>query len=151
MILFTGLNYPEVAVTLLRVSMGVFFVLSGYHKLLNAQRHATILQTMEHDHVPMPRFDSWFVPSVEFFGGMALVPGILTPLAALGLFCVCFGATVVDGLKRITGWKPIDKADYVDDVLYLPEVLYSIILLSIILTGAGPYSVDALIWSRLQY
>lgn len=145
MILITGLNYPEVAITLLRISMGVFFVFSGYHKLFNAKRHATIVATMAADRVPDIKFNSWFVPSVEFLGGAALVVGFLTPLAALGLLCVCCVATLADGLKRIPAWSPIDKADYADDVLYLPEVLYAIILAAIIFTGGGPLSLDAVI------
>jgi putative oxidoreductase len=145
MILFSGLDLPEVAISMSRISMGVFFTISGYHKLFNKERHATITQTMVADGVPLVRFNSWFVPSVEFAGGMGLLVGLLAPLAALGLFAVCVVATLVDGLKRITVWQPVDKADYVDDVLYLPEVLYAIILLTIILHGGGPFSVDAYI------
>lgn len=143
MILLTGLDMPEVAITMLRIAMGVFFVISGYHKLFNPMRHATVAQTMMDDHVPEARFNSWFVPSIEFMGGFALAIGFLVPLAALGLFVVCCVATLVDGIKRIGGWKPLDKADYLDDVLYLPEVLYALILFVIILTGGGPYSLDA--------
>ena len=143
--LFLGFNLPLIGITILRISMGVFFTISGYHKLFNPTRHATIVQTMVDDHVPEAEFNSWFVPSVEFSGGMALAIGFMVPLAALGLFIVCCVATLVDGIKRIGGWKPLDKADYVDDVLYLPEVLYAIILLTIMLTGGGPYSLDAYI------
>lgn len=151
MILFTGLNFPDLAVTLLRVAMGLFFVISGYHKLFNPKRHAVIAQTMVADHVPDARFNSWFVPSVEFLGGGALLIGFLTPLAALGLFCVCCVATLVDGIKRVVTWGPLDEADFFDDVLYLPEVLYAIILLAIMMTGAGPFSVDALITSHVSW
>jgi uncharacterized membrane protein YphA (DoxX/SURF4 family) len=143
-LILTGLNLPTVAITLLRVSMGVFFTISGYHKLFNAKRHAIIESTMESDGVPDPVAASWFIPFCEFAGGLALLIGFLTPLAAIGLCIICCGAALLDGLKRITGYAPIDKADYVDDVLYLPEVLYSIILLSLTLTGGGPISIDYL-------
>jgi uncharacterized membrane protein YphA (DoxX/SURF4 family) len=141
----TGLNAPEFGVTLMRISIGVFFIISGYHKLFNPQRHATVRATMVADHVPEPILNSWLVPSVEFSGGAALLIGFLTPLAALGLFVVCCGATLADGLKRIKAYQPLDRADYLDDVLYLPEVLYAIILLTLIFVGAGPFSVDAMI------
>jgi hypothetical protein len=37
--LFTGLGLPEMALAINRVAVGLFFFLSGYHKLFNAQRH----------------------------------------------------------------------------------------------------------------
>jgi uncharacterized membrane protein YphA (DoxX/SURF4 family) len=148
MLALTGLDMPDVAITLLRVTMGLFFFISGYHKLFNAARHATVAQTMIVDHVPDPKFSSWFVPIAEFLGGWALVAGFFTPVAAAGLFIICCGATLMDGLKRIKNWKPIDKADYVDDVLYLPEVMYAFILLALVLTGGGPWSFDQyILWS----
>ena len=140
--LLLGLAAPEIGITLMRISMGVFFVISGYHKLFNPVRHAAIVQTMVQDHVPLVRVNCWFVPSVEFFGGLALMIGLLAPLAAFGLFVICCMATFVDGLKRIPTWHPLDRADYVDDVLYLPEVLYSVMLWVVILGGSGPYSLD---------
>jgi hypothetical protein len=41
-------------------------------------------------------------------------------------------------------YKPIDQADHIDDWLYLPETLYAFMLI-IVVSGAGPYSLDALI------
>ena len=42
----------------------------------------------------------------------------------------------------------IDKADVIDDVLYLPEVLYVMLLGLFVANGAGPFSIDAVL-SRL--
>ena len=56
----------------------------------------------------------------------------------LRLFTVCIVATCVDGLNRIRSYQPIDKADWLDDVLYLPEVLYCLMALVIVLAGPGP-------------
>lgn len=136
------LNGSDIGITLLRLGMGTFFAISGYHKLFNPIRHATVAQTMVDDHIPEPTLNSWLVPTAEFAGGMALLIGLFTSLAAAGLFIICCGATLTDGLKRIGGWKPLDKADYLDDVLYLPEVLYALILLTLVLTGGGPWSID---------
>lgn len=144
-IIHGGLDAPQVALTVNRVALGLFFALSGYHKCFNPVRHAKIAHVMVTTGLPLPRFNAWFVPLVEFFGGLALIVGLLAPLAALGLFCVCCVATLVDGLKRIPGFNPIDKADYVDDVLYLPEVLYAVMLIIVMFTGSGPYSIDAMV------
>jgi putative oxidoreductase len=84
----------------------------------------------------------WLVPGVEFSAGLGVASGTLTPLAAAGLIAICVVATCTDGLKRIAAWSPLDRGDYADDVLYLPEVLYALILLYVAFHGAGTYSVD---------
>jgi len=38
-ILFNGVGWTDIALTLNRGAVGIFFLLSGYHKLFNAQRH----------------------------------------------------------------------------------------------------------------
>jgi len=145
----TGLGAPDVALTLNRVALGAFFTISGYHKLFNSTRHATFVQTLEACKVPMIKINQWFVPSVEFSGGLALLVGLLAPLAALGLIIICTVATCTDGIKRIPNWKPLDKADYVDCVLYLPEVLYIVMLLMVFLCGAGTISLDYMVLHTL--
>jgi putative oxidoreductase len=127
-----------------RVALGLFFTFSGYHKLFNRQRHATIVATLKQCGVPDVAVMQWFVPCVEFFGGLSLLSGIASPLAAVGLIAVCLVATLTDGLKRIPSERPIDKADYCDDVLYLPEVLYIFGLLIVLALGPGPVSVVSL-------
>jgi uncharacterized membrane protein YphA (DoxX/SURF4 family) len=85
------------------------------------------------------------VPSVEFAAGSAVFIGFLTPLAALGLLVIVLVASVTSGRLRIKGYQPIDRADRIDDWLYLPEVLYAFILIMFVSAGAGPYSLDAAI------
>lgn len=143
--LLTGIGYTDVAHTAARLAMGTFFAISGFHKLFYAQRHNSIVETFKVDHVPFIGFNQWFVPCVEFFGGLGLIVGLLTPLAAAGVFAVCLVATLVDGLKRIAAYDPIDRADWIDDVLYLPEVIYLVVLGFFITAGAGPWSMDALL------
>jgi uncharacterized membrane protein YphA (DoxX/SURF4 family) len=38
-ILFNGVGWIDIALTLNRIAVGAFFMLSGYHKLFNAERH----------------------------------------------------------------------------------------------------------------
>jgi uncharacterized membrane protein YphA (DoxX/SURF4 family) len=67
----------------------------------------------------------------------------LTVLAAFGLFVVCAGAIALDAVKRIRAWQPVDRADWLGDLLYLPESLYCIGLTVVMLAGPGPWSLDA--------
>jgi uncharacterized membrane protein YphA (DoxX/SURF4 family) len=128
-----------------RVATGLFFALSGFHKLFNRARHGTLVDTLKACGVPCVPVMQWFVPSVELSAGLGLAFGFLTPLAALGLIAICVVATCTDGLKRIRSWRPLDKADAVDDLLYLPEFIYVILLSFFVAAGAGPLSLDAII------
>jgi uncharacterized membrane protein YphA (DoxX/SURF4 family) len=138
-----GAQAPNAALTLNRVALGVFFAIGGYHKLFNASRHATLTRTLQDDSVRAMPIMQWLLPSVEFGGGWALIMGLLTVLAAFGLFVVCAGAVALDAVKRIRAWQPIDRADWLGDLLYLPEALYCIGLTVVMLAGAGPWSLDA--------
>jgi putative oxidoreductase len=73
--------------------------------------------------------------------------GFLTPLCAamlMGDMIVAIATTSVHSIHAngILGW--------LDDFLYLPEVLYTLILFWLIFSGPGRYSIDGLIaWSSI--
>jgi uncharacterized membrane protein YphA (DoxX/SURF4 family) len=138
-----GAQAPSAALTLNRVALGMFFAISGYHKLFNAARHATLTRTLEDDGVHALPVMQWLLPGAEFAGGSALIVGLLSVLAAFGLFVICAGALTLDAVKRIRAWEPIDRADWLGDLLYVPEALYCIGLTVVMLAGPGPWSVDA--------
>src|SRR5271163_905219 len=96
-----GVQAPNVALTLNRVALGTFFAISGYHKLFNASRHATLTRTLQDDGVHDVPIMRWLLPSVEFGGGCALVMGLLSALAAFGLFVISAGAIALDAVKQI--------------------------------------------------
>jgi putative oxidoreductase len=123
----------------------MFFMLSGYHKLFNPQRHRAFADELKELGVHAVGFNQWWVPTVEFTAGSAVIIGFLAPLAALGLLVITLVAIATSGRQRIKLYKPIDEADRIDDWLYLPEVLYAFMLIMVISAGAGAYSVDALI------
>jgi putative oxidoreductase len=144
-ILLHGVGWTDIALTLNRIAVGAFFMLSGFHKLFNAERHRSFVDELKGLGVPRVGFNQWWVPSVEFAAGGGVLIGLLAPLAALGLFVVILVAIATSGRQRITLYKPIDEADRIDDWLYLPEILYAFMLILVISAGAGPYSLDALI------
>jgi uncharacterized membrane protein YphA (DoxX/SURF4 family) len=150
-ILFNGVGYADIALTLNRVVVGMFFVLSGYHKLFNAERHRVFADELRSLHVHAVAINQWWVPLVEFSAGGAVVIGLVTPLAALGLLFIILVASATTGRERIKAYKPIDRADRIDDWLYLPETLYVVMLIVVISTGAGPYSLDSAILTLLSH
>ncbi|HLZ23654.1 MAG TPA: DoxX family protein [Ktedonobacterales bacterium] len=139
----------DIASLILRACLGVFFVISGAHKLLHPVRRAELAATFKAAHVYNPAM-MLAIPLGELAGGSALLLGFATPLACLGLILICTGACVLDGLKRISTWKPLDKADYIDDVLYLPEVLYVVMMLALLFLGSGKYSLDTLLFPLIR-
>ena len=148
--LFGGLGWPELAITLNRIAVGAFFMLSGYHKLFNADRHRSVVEELKALRVPAIGFNAWWVPSVEFAAGGAVLVGLLAPLAALGLLVIILVAAVTAGRARIQTYKPLDEADRIDDWLYLPETLYAFMLIVVLSAGAGPYSLDAVILNLMK-
>ena len=144
-LLFAGIGWADIALTLNRIAVGAFFMHSGYHKLFYAERHRTFVDELKALGVPALGFNQWWVPLVEFSAGVAVLVGLLAPLAALGLFVIILVAIATSGRQRIKLYKPIDRGDRVDDWLYLPETLYAFMLIIIISAGAGPYSLDAVI------
>jgi uncharacterized membrane protein YphA (DoxX/SURF4 family) len=123
----------QIAVSL----VGVFFALSGYHKLTNTARGQSMLATLQAQHIPYPGVMRWWVSGWEFAGGIMVAVGSMAgfghtytvKLCVLALMCICFIATCTDGLSRIKAWEPLDKADWLDDLLYLPEFWLQVILL----------------------
>jgi putative oxidoreductase len=149
-LLFAGIGWTDIALTLNRIAVGAFFMLSGYHKLFNAERHRTFIDELKGLGVPAVGFNQWWVPSIEFTAGGGVFIGLLAPLAALGLLVIILVAIVTSGRMRIKLFKPIDEADRIDDWLYLPETLYAFMLLIVVSAGAGPYSLDALILGLMK-
>src|SRR5580704_3931341 len=113
-ILFNGVGWPDVAFTLNRIAVGAFFMLSGYHKLFNAERHRLFADELKELGAPAVGFNQWWVPSVEFAAGGGVLVGLLAPLAALGLLVIILVAIVTSGRQRIKLYKPTSEADRID-------------------------------------
>jgi putative oxidoreductase len=140
-----GVGFGDATLLAIRLCVGVFFVLSGMHKLFNPTRRRDLRETFAADGVTFAPM-MYVVPLGELLGGLGVAFGALAIFAAVGLAALCVGATVLDGLKRVRAMQPLDRADRLDDVLYLPEVLYVVCLLAVLSFGPGAFSLDALVW-----
>lgn len=139
-LLFDGLDLTGLLLFINRLVVGLFFAISGFHKLFLQQRHEALVHTLEDDHIPFVGFNQWFVPLVEFLAGLALIVGLLAPLAGLAILIMMTVAIMTDGWKRIPAFEPVDKADAFDDLLYLSETTYWFMALFVILGGPGWFS-----------
>jgi putative oxidoreductase len=129
-------------ITTVRVLIGIFFCISGGTKLLVPTQFSTMERTLAESHIAFPHASAFFVSLVEFACGAGLVLGLLTPLCALLLIV---DMIVAIATNRISSIQASGVLAWIDDFLYLPEVLYVMILVWLIFSGPGPYSIDGLI------
>ena len=134
-----------VGIFLARVAVGLLFFLSGRGKLFVPERREQMRQTLIEAHVPFVEFNVLLVSIVEFVGGLLLVFGALTPLA-----CVMLGYVMLVALATIAvpNIKAPPLLGWFAEFLYLPEVLYLVILIWLFFSGPGWLSVDHLILSH---
>jgi uncharacterized membrane protein YphA (DoxX/SURF4 family) len=69
-----GAQAANAALTLNRFALGVFFAVSGYHKLFNASRHATLTRTLQDDGVHAVPVMRWLLPSAEWRSSSVYCP-----------------------------------------------------------------------------
>lgn len=143
----TALRAAEwIPITAVRALTGIFFCISGATKLFVPSQFSTMEQTLAESHIPFPHANALFVSLVEFACGAGLLLGLLTPLCALLLV---LDMLVAVATNRIYSIHASDAVAWVDDFLYLPEVLYVMILVWLIFSGPGHYSIDGLIGRKL--
>jgi putative oxidoreductase len=131
-----------IAVTAVRVLIGIFFCISGGTKLFVPARFSAMENTLVQSHIPFPHANAIFVSVVEFAAGAGLVIGLMTPLCAAVLVV---DMIVAIATNRIHSIQATGVLAWLDDFLYLPEVLYVMILVWLIFSGPGRYSLDGLI------
>ena len=129
-------------ILLARLAVGLLFFLSGRSKLFIPQRREQMRQQLIEAHVPFPEFNAVFVSAVEFVCGVLLVLGALTPLACALLACVMIMAITTTAIRNVKASSPLN---WLSEFLYLPEVLYLVILIWLFFSGPGWLSVDRLI------
>jgi len=127
------------AILLVRVSLGLFFAISGANKLFLAGNTRAMYETLVKAKVPFPRLMTYFVSGVEFVGGSLLTVGFLSSLACVALLVNMLVAI----LTRLSAMpKGLSPLNWLDDFLYLPEALYVLFFIWLICSGPGKFSAD---------
>ena len=133
-------NLQQYAILLVRVSVGLFFAISGANKLFVAGGTRTMYETLVKAKVPFPHLMTYFVSGVEFVGGSLLTLGFLSSPACVALLIDMIVAVLTDTLSTMP--KGLSPLNWLDDFLYLPEVLYALFFLWLICSGPGKFSID---------
>jgi putative oxidoreductase len=135
------------AILLVRVSIGLFFAISGANKLFVAGGTKPVYDTLVKAKIPFPRQTAYFVSSVEFIGGSLVTVGFLSSLACVALMIDMIVATLTSAVSTLP--KGLSFRSWLDDFLYLPEVLYVLFFFWLICSGPGKLSVDCWLAGKL--
>ena len=127
----------NIGLTILRVVVGVIFLAHGSQKLF-VFGFAGVTGAFAQMGVPAAGLLGPLVALVEFFGGLALITGLLTRLASLGLMSTMIVAISLVHLKG-GFFNPTG-------VEFPLSLLASTLMLAV--TGAGAWSIDGLIGDR---
>jgi putative oxidoreductase len=129
----------DTALAVLRIVLGVTFILHGGQKLF-VFGFDGVSGAFAQMGIPAPGLLGPFVALVEFFGGIAIVLGLLTRLAALGI-----AATMVVAILTVH----LKNGFFAPTGFELPLSLLGSAI-ALIITGAGTFSLDAVIGKRLN-
>src|SRR6202142_1188104 len=140
-------DWEQYAILLVRVSIGLFFAISGANKLFVAGGTKPVFDTLVKAKVPFPRQTAYFVAGVEFICGSLLALGFLSSPSCVALLIDMVVAVLTNTLSTVP--KGLSSLNWLDDVLYLPEVLYVLIFIWLICSGPGKFSVDYWLASKL--
>ena len=122
------------ALLVLRLGLALVFIYHGYPKLFGEKER--IIESFQA--IGLPAFVVYLTGAIEFFGGLALALGLLTPIAGLLLLLDMCAAM----------WKyNFNEGIYAVREYELPLTL-GLACLAIAAIGPGPFSLDRLLFRR---
>ncbi|MGA9494440.1 MAG: DoxX family protein [Terriglobales bacterium] len=130
----------DVALTTLRLVLGVIFFAHGAQKMLGWFGGFGFHATMGFfAHLGMPAPVAFLVICTEFFGGLGLIVGLLTRIAALGIGAEMIGAIFLVHLPNgfFMNWTGHQKGEGFEY-----HLLVIAIAATLLLRGAGAFSLD---------
>jgi putative oxidoreductase len=127
----------SLGIALVRVIVGIIFVAHGYAKffVFGIDGATGMFSQMG---IPAPTITAPLVATVEVVGGVALILGLLTRLAALGLAIDMLGAIFLVRMKG--GFFAPNGAEF--------EILLCVACVALVIAGAGALSIDEAIAAR---
>jgi putative oxidoreductase len=134
----------------LRLIVGYGFMEHGFAKLMRGpEDFAAILAAL---HMPLPLLLSWATIAVEIFGGLAVLLGLFTTLAALPMIAVLLVAIVTvhlpNGFSSIKLLSVDAMGAHFGQPGYETDLLYLAAIIALLLAGPGPLCLDR--WWRAR-
>lgn len=133
----TAGSRAAIGLTILRVVLGLVFIAHGSQKLF-VFGHAGVTGAFTQMGVPMPAFSSAVVTAVEFVGGIALVLGAFTGIAAALIAIDMLGAILLVHARN--GFFLPNGAEYALTLLSAN--------VAVALAGPGAFAIDNILAAR---
>jgi putative oxidoreductase len=127
----------SVALLAARLTVGVLFVSTGWGKVHNLGK---VIEYFGELHIPMPAFNALLASYTELLGGMLLVVGLASRLAALPLMVTMTVALITAKADEIHG---------LPDLFGEIEWTYFALLFVIVVFGPGKISLDTIARKRV--
>jgi len=145
-----GKNYRQLAPLFLRLAIGFGFMAHGWAKLSRGPEGFARLLTQLH--VPFPHIMAWISTLTEILGGFAIFSGIFVSVAAIPLICTMlvamFSIHIHYGYSSVKTIGLTPQGPLFGPPGYEINLLYISGLIALIISGAGKFSLDALMAAR---
>jgi putative oxidoreductase len=129
-------SLADVGVLILRVGVGAAMIQAGLRKAFDFD---TTVAFMESGGWRLPKFAAFMVTAAETAGGIGLVLGFLTPLAACAVIAAMLDAWAVN----------VSASAFWSDPFNVPFMI-GLGAAALLFTGAGIYSVDARVFGTAR-
>jgi putative oxidoreductase len=127
----------DAGLLILRIGVGAAMIQAGLRKAFDFN---TTVGFMESGGWRLPKFAAAMVTAAETAGGIGLLLGLLTPLAACAVVAAMIDAWAVN-VSAAAFWSDPFNAPY----------LIAVGATALLFTGAGGYSIDARVFGRWRF
>ena len=94
-------NWEQYAILLVRVSIGLFFAISGANKLFVASGTKPVYDKLMQAKIPFPHFTAYFVSAVEFFCGLLVAVGFFSSFGSVVLLIDMIVSTLTTAVTTL--------------------------------------------------
>lgn len=143
---FNSPKFSHFALILTRISIGLFFLTTGYNKLFVEKNQQIMLETIVSAGIPFPEVTAIIVSLFEFAFGLLLTLGLFTQLTSLILIFICFVALVTVGIYTIP--PGLNLITWISWFFYTHDLLYIFILLFIFTNKPDSFTLDRLFFKK---
>lgn len=130
----TTASLPDIGLLILRIGLGAAMLQAGLRKVFDFNTTAGFMET---GGWRLPKFATFMVTAAETLGGIGLLLGVLTPLAACAVIAAMIDAWAVNVSAAAFWFDPFNA-----------PFLIALGATALLFTGAGAYSVDARVIGR---